>query len=134
MTPVMFSKIEYSTPPIIQQNAYGGRFVEFDDDAHRYYIQENQKWLPHCVYDPHHPATIGEHVALSRWLGNSVGLKVGIISGKRTHLDTRYGTPTRQVELLGLPLRWFAIDHFDEYEGKQIPSRQWPGWTMRFEY
>lgn len=134
MTFAILQKIEPVAAPKIVVTQYGGRYVEFDDDATEYYLESHQKWLPHCVTDLGHPAKIGDHVALSKWLSEHLGFDVGIVSGVRTFKRYKNSVPNRQIELLGLPLRWFSIGHFDDYHDRQIPDRRWIGWTIRFEY
>lgn len=103
---------------------YGHR-IEFPDDSNVYGIQPSQKWLPHEIEDFDHPARVNDIVTLSNWLEERVGTGVAIVSAVRTFKSEKRSNGKRQVQLLGLPLQWFSISHFLEYQGCQIRDHIW---------
>lgn len=93
---------------------YGGHLT-IPDDTREYGFQPGQKFVPHVIADSTHPAMVGDTVVLTDWLAGRLGISVATVSGVRTLKDSKRSNGNRQVELLGLPCRWFSIGHFEEY-------------------
>jgi hypothetical protein len=95
-------------------NKWGGIYITVPNDISEHYLDPQQRWLPHAINDPNHPAKIGDMVTL-RYKLSCTDLTVAFVSGIRTFKKYKNGPGIRQVELLGIPCRWYAISHFEEY-------------------
>ena len=86
----------------------------FPSDHHRY-LMPGQRWLPHEVHGNPHPFVKGQIVSVGSWLARKsfFGAKVSVVSDIRTFKYYRRREPVDQVEILGLPGRWFSVSHFD---------------------
>lgn len=102
-----------------------GGTIEFDNDINGHGVNMFQKWLPHDIEDSTHPAKVGDMVTVAAHLAICAGATVFEVSAVRTFKYNKRSFGTRQVELVGLPCRWFAINHFVEYQGLQITSHIW---------
>lgn len=99
-----------------QHNPHRGEIYQVDGDMRHYHLQSQQKWRPHEMPNIDHPAKIGDMVTLNSFWSKYLGLDIGFVSGIRTFREFRnYTNGIRQIELLGLPCRWFPIGHFQEY-------------------
>jgi hypothetical protein len=93
------------------------KHVEIEDDIGVYDLQPQQNFLPHVVTDPQHPAKIGDMVTIHRQsILHGFGVSTVFISGVRSFKRYRQEYPVHQVEILGVPCRWFRVDHFKEYQ------------------
>lgn len=104
---------------IVTSNKYGG-VMTIPDDVSNYYFDSLQQFIPHVIQDITHPAKVGDIVGLSSYLRSELGSSTAFVSRARTLKASVRSNGVRQVELLGLPCRWFSIGHFDEYKGLQI--------------
>lgn len=121
---------------VINENKYGS-VIEIEGDARLYTIAKGQRWVPHPIPNNSNPAKVGDIVALSRWLEGQLGFGVAMVSNTRCMKNFKHRDPVYQVELLGLPLRWFHISHFDEYHDKPHgpgPDARWRIPTSPFNY
>jgi len=101
---------------IVGTNAVGGFVIEVDDSGRRFSLDRGQRWIPHTIEDLQHPAKIGDIVSFkSLYMIKEHHFSVAFVSRFRTFKYSKR-TVSRQVELLGLPGRWFSIAHFEEYQ------------------
>lgn len=95
-----------------------GRMISIANDLRQYEVQSHQKWMPGVVPNVDHPAKIGDMLTPCDFVreymvdANTVFVS-GIRSFRRYRSDDHRGV--RQVELLGMPCRWFPIGVFEEY-------------------
>jgi len=99
---------------ILEKNKYGVK-IELPDDSSYHWINPGQKWIPHAMEDSNHPANIGDIVSLGKYLSNKLGISAAVVSGVRTFKNVKRSNGSRQIELLGLPTKWWSIGHFKEY-------------------
>lgn len=105
----------------IERNTPDGKTITVPRDISTYYLEREQRFIPHEVEDDFHPAHIGQMVTFRNPLFPSpYGVCypcVGFVSGVRTfRAQSKRSSSSRQIELAGLPGRWFTIAHFEEYE------------------
>jgi len=112
-------------------NQWGGIFITVPGDITEYYIDKQQRWLPHEIEDTTHPAKVGDMVTLTPWLAKRLGVSVAFVSGVRTFKSSKKSNGVRLVEFLGLPCQWFSIGHVDEYRGLQITDHIWGNYANR---
>ena len=88
-----------------------GAILQYPDDAGFVYTSANQKWLPREVPGDSQFKT-GDIVSTGYWLYRQLGIAAAIVSRTRSFKYYKNKPPTKQIELLGLPLQWFAEEHF----------------------
>ena len=96
-----------------------GKYIAIDGDAREYFLQPGQRWIPHALPDRHHPAKIGQIITVVDSMIPFVGAPVVMVSGVRTFKNNKRDPGVRQVEILGLPWKWWSIGHFEEFRGSQ---------------
>lgn len=96
------------------------KLVEFHDDVVKYPILKSQKWIPKAIPFKDHPAKVGDIVTLSNHAAEYCGFKIGIVGQIRLFKQnsTNDCNTYYQVELLGVPRKWFETGHFLEYRKK----------------
>jgi hypothetical protein len=104
-------------------NYFGSRMtmIELHDDDRKYQTHPGQRWVPRCISFNDHPAKVGDIVTLPKKMTEAIGIKVAIVGAIRKFKENRKNDNETfyQVELLGIPRRWFETGFFLEYLQKE---------------
>ena len=88
--------------------------IMFSDDRDEFYLQPDQRWIPHEVAgaNPFAPGDVIAFKSNADYFINRYKITVGIVSRARNFIYYRRNKPIPQIELVGLLGIWFHTDWF----------------------
>lgn len=84
-----------------------------DEDGGEHWLFHNQAWVPHRVEGIPNPFIPGQIVSVNDAIVRRTTGAVACFVNRTRHFKyNKNQDPVPQIELLGLPGRWFHVNHF----------------------
>lgn len=85
--------------------------IVLDGEAEEIIINFDQKWIPRAS-EYMGQFKVGQIVGLRSWLQHQLYVSAAMVSRVRDFQDHKNRPPHSQIEMAGMPLRWFSDHHF----------------------